>query len=292
MRRIIYLCLILAFAAAFNTAYAQEDTTTYRTGHFEFEVPNEAIKQSTDKYTFFYMQEVGSFAGGMLKVSEADIGQINTEEQLNTIYNSYVAAIEEGGHATSKPYSEFIEIDGDMAMYVEYSEKVNSSDEMIHAIAYYMNDFFLVLTYINTESQSDKDELFDIAYTIKYRFEKDPEIHVFDKNFIQVIGYEVITQNSKDYLAVELEWWHTKKDEPHAFAYSFDIEAYQRGRECANAFVLNENTAVKLERLADIKCRLYFELYDTTSPVNLYIDGLYDFLDQYEDAIYELDITK
>lgn len=291
MRRIIYLCLILAFTAAFNTAYAQEDTILHRTGHFEFEIPNGAIKQSTDKYTFFYMQEAGSFAGGMLRISESEVGQINTEDQLKAAYGAYVSAIEEGVYCTSKPYSEFIEIDGDLAIYVTYTENVNSVDEPIHAVAYYMNDYLLILTYLDTSSQNEKDDILGIANTIKYRFEKDPEIHVFDKNFIQVIGYEVITQNSKDYLAVELEWWHTQK-EPHAFTYSFDIEAYQRGRECTNAFILNENTAVKLERLADIKCHLYFELYDTTSPVNLYIDGLYDFLDQYEDAIYELDITN
>lgn len=291
MKRIIW-CIVAISALLFGCAYAENDYFVYDTGHFDIHIPDGWIQRDTDGYTYFYAEEYGSLNGGMLAIQEERI-QLLTKEQIQTVYNAYVSGISESDQVQGTVQSEFITIDGDSAIYAEFTQMLGGKAERISSIQYIVNGYVATLLYCNTTSDTDKDELLSFIDSLKYKFDKSPIPHVFGKKFVYYIGHKVITQNGYDCLVVEYRWWHNE-DDPTAFMYSFSTEAYQNGVQCQSWILLDGNSelSTKIQNSTFLTCYDVFILNDASSPVSLYLDNIFDFGNQYENVLINIDLMR
>ena len=290
MRKLVALLLCIFTIAAQASALAE---TQYDTGHFTIDIPDGWIRRDTEMYTYFYGKKSGSMDGGMLGIREIYLTASTNEDVIQSIYDSYAQGLEKSEACIGEAVAELIQIDGDTAVLVTFHQELNGIIEECYSVEYIVNGYAISAIYVNSTSSRDKEELLSLVATLRYKFAKTPRSTIFGKKLISVIGHEVIQQNGYDCLVVEYRWYHNES-EPTAFLYSFSTEAYQRGVQCQSwiLFGKDDNTTTKVEKGTYLTCYQVFILKDTTSPVKLYVDSIWDFQDQYPNLICDLDITR
>lgn len=289
--KIAFLLLVVLLAAMPTSALAD---IQHSTGHFTIDIPDGWIQRNTDSFTYFYGEEYASASGGMLGVREISYPKTADSAEIQAAYKSFADAVVTSEDSLGEISRESIKVDGSNdAILVCYIQELNGKPEVCLSFLYFANGALFQAIYVNTTSDSDRDEFVNFAETLHYQAEIPVAVHHFGSKYVAVTDWKIIEQLGSTCLLVEYEWYHTEA-EPIAFMYSFSTEVYQDGVQCYPYIWFDGDTkdTLKIQKNTKLTCYEVFLLNNATSPVTLHIDEIFDFSDRYEKAVYKFDIAR
>lgn len=310
MRKLVVLLLIALCLIPY--AHAEEEFQEYETKYFTLDVPagwTKTVEDDGDIY-FYENHKRGITKGeGMMMISEISFEptsetDISLRDRIIDDFFEKEADIydlEQNRRSYRTGWSTDI-VDGDQRMYFYAFQYIYDMSSIVRAALYVVpsEGYGMIIAYTHGQVPVQREFSRLIYKGLKYKGDSSPkEVHEsgLDHDFgavaVSVVGYKMIKQGDQDCLVVEYQWMH-QGDEPTAFAYTFETEAYQNGIQCHSKALYDDETEVltKIQKGAVFTCYDVFSLRDTTSPVTLRIHPFTDFFDKYEPVEYVFKLSE